>query len=73
MNFLPEWTHLEVIVASALIASTVITTVSVFVCGAVFGLTGGLGRAPKAVAVPAPARPAAARPVAAPGSLAPVV
>lgn len=52
MNVMPEWTHLEVIVASALVATTVMTTVSVVVCGAVFALTGGLRRVPKAVATP---------------------
>lgn len=71
MNFLPDWTHLEVIVASALIAATALTTVSAVVCGAVFALTGGLGHVPKAATVPAPVQPAPARQAQGAGVLAP--
>jgi hypothetical protein len=70
MNLLPAWDHGELIVRSALIAAAALGTVSVVVCGAVFALTGGLGRAPKTVAAPAPAKPAQAQPVRGQGALA---
>jgi hypothetical protein len=73
MNLLPAWDHGELIVRSALIAAAALGTVSVVVCGAVFALTGGLGHAPKAAAVPAPVKPATVPSARVHGALAPAV